>query len=207
VPNVSVGTKNPVLTESIRAYKTVHTTQGDTVMAIKKRIDNPFDDINIMPLMNIIMLLIPFLIMSAEFLTIGIINVDAPRINPGPVPPPPGPTEQQLNLTISVTQRGITLITRGDQISQGCDLSEEAMNSPHKQLPTIPKIDDKHDYIKFHECLSKIKKVFPNEQRAIIMAEPKIKYQTIVEILDYSREINRGKNDLFPKVVLSAGVI
>jgi biopolymer transport protein ExbD len=178
-------------------------------MALKKRLSEQFDDINIMPLMNIIMLLIPFLIMSAEFITIGIIEVTAPRLNTGETTQsePDKEKEKPLNLTISVTGRGYTLITRGDQISQGCDISPEAMNAPEKKLPTVPKIDDKYDNLKLRECLAKIKKVFPDEKRVIIMAEPKIQYQVIIEIMDHSRELSIGKDDLFPQVVLSAGVI
>lgn len=46
----------------------------------KPRLEEEVSPINIMPLMNIIMLLIPFLIMSTEFIKLGVINVTAPKI-------------------------------------------------------------------------------------------------------------------------------
>lgn len=177
-------------------------------MARKKiRLEEEFGDVNITPLMNIVMLLIPFLIMSAEFIRIGIINVNAPKLQgPSTQSEPTKKTKKPLNLTVSVTSRGYTLITRGNKIPQGCDLSKESMNAPQKKLPTVAKIDDKYDNKKLNDCLSKIKKLFPAEQRVIIMAEPKIQYRVIVNVMDHSRT-TKDEKELFPDVVLSAGVI
>lgn len=178
-------------------------------MARKRSVEEQFEEINIMPLMNIIMLLIPFLIMSAEFIRLGVINVSAPKMNTGEPQQsePEKDKKKPLNLTISVTSRGFTLITRGSKISQGCDMSPQAMQDPQKKLPTIRKIEEKYDYKQLQECLHKIKKLFPDERRVIIMSEPKIQYNVVVEIMDHSREKDVGKSDLFPEVVLSAGVI
>lgn len=179
-------------------------------MARKKlNIDDAVSDLNIMPLMNIIMLLIPFLIMSAEFIKIGVINVSAPKMNTGEPQQsePEKDKKKPLNLTISVTSQGFTLITRGSKISQGCDMSPQAMQDPQKKLPTVRKIEEKYDYKQLQECLGKIKKLFPDEKRVIIMSEPKIQYSVVISIMDHSREKEVGKDDLFPEVVLSAGVI
>jgi len=179
-------------------------------MAKKKlAAEEEFEELNIMPLMNIIMLLIPFLIMSAEFIKIGVINVSAPKMNTGEPQQetPQKKKKKPLNLTISVTSRGFTLITRGSKISQGCDMSAAAMQNPQKKLPTVRKLEDKYDYKKLRGCLSKIKKLFPDESRVIIMSEPKIQYKVVIGIMDHSREKEAGKSDLFPEVVLSAGVI
>lgn len=178
-------------------------------MARKFTVDDKAEETNILPLMNIVMLLIPFLLMSAEFIKLGVINVSAPKMNTGEPQQsePEKDKKKPLNLTISVTSQGFTLITRGSKISQGCDMSPQAMQDPQKKLPTIRKIEEKYDYKQLQECLSKIKKSFPDEQRVIIMSEPKIQYSVVINIMDHSREKDVGKNDLFPEVVLSAGVI
>ena len=62
-----------------------------------------FEDINIMPLMNIIMLLIPFLIISAEFITIGVINVSAPKMSTGePTQSEPLRFRNEANVSLSL---------------------------------------------------------------------------------------------------------
>jgi len=170
--------------------------------------------INIMPLMNIIMLLIPFLIMSTEFIKLGVINVTAPKLGQGSSSqksPDDKPKKPPLNLTVSVTEKGLTLITRGDKISEGCILKQAA---GEKKLPTIKKIGNKYNYPSLTECLDKIKKLFPNEKRLIIMAEPEIKFKVIVYLMDASRTSKQfpqnpkeNKEGLFPEVILSAGVL
>jgi biopolymer transport protein ExbD len=178
-------------------------------MGKKKVIIEDADELNIMPLMNIIMLLIPFLIMSTEFIKIGVINVSAPKLNNASTPQttPQKKPKKLLNLTISVTRKGFRLLTRGNQIPDGCDISPSALQGKNKDKPTIAKVDGKYNVISLKKCLFKIKKEFPDEKRVIIMAEPEIKYTTISTVLDSSREKASGKSDLFPEVVLSAGVI
>lgn len=174
----------------------------------KKELEE-MEDINIMPLMNIIMLLIPFLILSMEFVKIGVIDVTAPKLNNSATPSstPDKKPKKLLNLTISVTRKGFRLLTRGNQIPEGCDISPNALNGKDKTKPTIAKTDGKFNLIALKKCLVKIKKEFPDEKRVIIMAEPEVKFTSIVKVMDSSREKTVGKRDLFPEVVLSAGVI
>lgn len=178
-------------------------------MARKKAVIEDMEEINIMPLMNIIMLLIPFLIMSTEFIKIGVINVSAPKLNnsTSTQSEPPKPKKKLLNLTISVTRKGFRLLTRGNQIPEGCDITPAALQANDKTKPTIAKAGGKYNLISLKKCLVKIKKEFPDEKRVIIMAEPEIKYETIIRVMDSSREKVKAKADLFPEVVLSAGVI
>jgi biopolymer transport protein ExbD len=184
------------------------------------------EPINIMPLMNIIMLLIPFLIMSMEFIKIGTIHVTAPKLGAGRSSSDEAkkkPEKPPLNLTISVTDKGLTLITRGNKIPRGCDLSPAAMKATDKRLPTIKKDGKTYNFTSLRACLSKIKNLFSHEKRVIIMAEPEIPYKFIVSIMDSSRSSKKfprecqeqqgivacksGKDGMFPQVVLSAGVI
>ncbi len=180
----------------------------------RKRIADEFEEINIMPLMNIIMLLIPFLILSVEFFKFGVINVSAPKLASGESSQsePNKNNKPKLNLTVSVTKKGFTILTRGTKITQGCKLD----HTGEPKLPTIPKIKDKYDFKALHSCLLEIKKPVQDEKRIIIMSEPTIKYETIVDVMDYSRCKEVGKkdcmstpdpnDDLFPEVVLSVGI-
>lgn len=182
----------------------------------KIRDEEKIEDINIMPLMNIVMLLIPFLLMSTEFIKIGVVNVVAPKIGGSTASAPEEqkkPEKPPLNLTVSITDKGLTLITRGDKIPEGCDL--DALKQPgEKKLPTMKKIGNNHNYIALTQCLDRIKKLFSDEKRIILMAEPEIKFEVIVALMDASRESTAfpidpkaNKDGLFPEVILSAGVL
>ena len=183
----------------------------------RPRLPDPIEPINIMPLMNIIMLLIPFLIMSTEFIKLGVINVTAPKIGSSSSDqkqPEKKPEKPPLNLTVSVTDKGMTLITRGDKQFRKDARSTSKREAP-KKLPTIKKNDqNKHNFRELTDCLNKIKKLFPEEKRIIIMAEPEIKYEVIISLMDSSRtskeypeNIKESKEGLFPEVILSAGVL
>jgi biopolymer transport protein ExbD len=181
----------------------------------KPRVPEDTPPMNIMPLMNIIMLLIPFLIMSTEFIKLGVINVTAPKMGSASTQSKPKEDlkKKPLNLTVSVTDKGLTLITRNAKIPEGCDLS--SLNKPgEKKLPTIKKVGSKYNFDSLTTCLDTIKKLSQDEKQIIIMAEPEIKFDVIVSIMDASRSSNKfpqnqkeGKEGLFPQVILSAGVL
>ena len=185
-------------------------------MARKPRLPEEVKDVNIMPLMNIIMLLIPFLIMSTEFIKIGLINVSAPKIGgaPSQANNPNKPKKKALNLTVQVSKKGLTVMAMNEKLPQGCNLAD--LKTPGaKKFPTVKKsANNKHNYKALTKCLVKIKKAYPDEARLIIMADPEIPYYVIVKLMDSSREspdaksvTKKERDNLFPEVVISAGVV
>lgn len=166
------------------------------------------EEINMMPLMNIIMLLIPFLLMSAQFIDIGVINAALPRQmdNGGTPPPTPPKVKKDLKLTLAVTPKGLTLITRAGHLDPGCasGQSELQYRSPSKG-PTFPVANGKYNFKAAQQCLVRLKRIFKSEKRIILMISPKVEYQAVVSAMDSSRRSKDGKL-LFPEVVFSPGV-
>ncbi len=67
--------------------------------------------LNLLPFMNLMTLLIPFLLLSASFITIAVIDSSLPAIG---APQPKDKTEEEekeppLNLQIGITEEGFTL--------------------------------------------------------------------------------------------------
>jgi len=185
-------------------------------MARKPRIPEEVKDVNIMPLMNIIMLLIPFLIMSTEFIKIGLINVAAPKIGgaPSQADNQNKPKKKPLNLTVQGSEKGLTVMAYNQKMPQGCNLAD-LKNPGVKKFPTIKKNENnKHNYKELTKCLVKIKSQNLDEARLIIMADPEIPYHVIIKLMDASREspdaktiTKKERDNLFPEVVISAGVV
>jgi len=183
-------------------------------MARKKRkTGSDFEEINLKPAMNLILILIPLLLTSMEAVKIAVVNVATPNIGPSSqvTPPTDNPEDKPLKLTIALTDRGITVFAR-DQVIE---------NKDDPLGPTIPKIDGQeedengkmvnarvYNYSKLVEIISDIKDANPTEENIIISAEPNIKYESIMNVMDTTREKKDGekKRKLFPNVVLSAGV-
>lgn len=155
--------------------------------------------LNLTPVMNLIIILIPALLISAAFVQIAVINVSAPQIGSGVAEEKPQEeNEKKLNLTIAVTDQGFTVAGTGAVLGGG--------ESGDEAGPTIPKTPDgEYDYEALTAKLAEIKDAFPDEEQVIINAEPDIKYEILVKVMDASRETPDNRL-LFPKVVLSAGV-
>ena len=155
------------------------------------------EDLNLIPIMNLIVILIPALLLTAAFVQIAVINVSAPQIGSGVAQAPPKDKTKQLNLTIAVTDKGFTLAGVGAVLGGG--------DKGQADGPTIPKKGDgTYDYDGLTKKLAQIKDSFPDETKVIINAEPAIQYDVIVKVMDASREAN-GRT-LFPDVILSAGI-
>jgi biopolymer transport protein ExbD len=146
---------------------------------------------DLIPVMNLVCLLIPFLLLTATFVQYAVIHVTSPRFVPGPgqVETDPG-----LDLTVLVTDEGFTLSTRGRTLGTG---------------PTVPVVHGPgragHDYASLTARLRQIKDDNEGESRINIGAERNIDYDIVVKVMDATRE--DGSGELFPDVVLLAGVI
>ena len=66
--------------------------------------------LNLLPFMNLMTLLIPFLLMSAQFVTLAVIDSSLPAIgNPDPAKEKKEDEKPPLNLTVGITEEGFTV--------------------------------------------------------------------------------------------------
>jgi biopolymer transport protein ExbD len=90
-------------------------------------------EINLKPIMNLLMILIPCLLISMVFVEITVINVSAPAIGqPDPSSAPTKPEKPPLNLTVTITDKGYTVAGAGGV------LEAEAEAGAEKKGPSIP---------------------------------------------------------------------
>lgn len=160
---------------------------------------------NLTPVMNLMVVLIPLLLSSAEFIKIAILELNLPPAA-GPVQETlqkPQEKTRTLDLTVSVTNEGFYIS------SALAVLRPESGDGP--SIPMRP--DGTYDFEALSQKLLEIKQSaegkFPDSQTIIIQAEPVIDYQTLVSAMDAARaiKIDNRKITLFPQVSLSAGII
>ena len=92
-------------------------------MARKKRKAEEEVELNLAPIMNLVMILIPLLLLSVVFETMGVVNVSAPKLSVGPATEEPQPDEKPpLQLTIGISTSGFTIAGEGSKLPplQGC---------------------------------------------------------------------------------------
>ncbi len=152
--------------------------------------------LNVIPVMNLFIILIPALLLMASFLQLAVINVAAPQIGAGdPRDREDEDDQPPLNLTITVMERGFTIA------GSGAVLPGEGEEGG----PTIPMLPTgEYDYDALTRQLVELKDNFPDEEQVIINAEDDIPYSTLIRVMDASREVD-GRL-LFHQVVLSAGI-
>lgn len=171
----------------------------------KRRPDAVEPELNLTPIMNLMVVLIPLLLTSAEFVKLGIIELNLPPAagaTMASVTKMPQEMEKKLDLTVTVTDQGFYIAS-----------SAAVALGQNGQGPTIPKEADGYDFKKLSDYLYKIKRkadgIFKDSNRIIILAEPSIKYQTVISTMDASRsvEVDGKFKPLFPDVSLGATVL
>ncbi len=144
-------------------------------------------ELNITAFMNLMVILVPFLLITAVFSRMAILELNLPGSSTEPVEP----QDQVFQLEVIVR---IDKIEVGDR-NQGL-------------LGIYPNTDDGYDYAAVANKLSELKARYPEKTDASILLEQDIAYDTLVQIMDTVRlaeEVDKEqgsikRSDLFPDI-------
>lgn len=127
-----------------------------------------YGELNIIPVMNVFVVLIPFLLLTAVFVRIAVIEMSLPTVG--------GEKGEQLpNQEIVITI--IAIEEEGFRIK-----------SSQAKYPPIKKRDGEYDYDALASTLRRIKGRNPHLEDIIISPDPNIKYEIIIKVMDQCRE-------------------
>jgi len=147
-------------------------------------------EIDLTPYMNLLVVLAPFLLITAVFTRLAVLEIY--------LPPPasaelmsklPSP-EEQLVLTISITEKGL-VVANGNKI-----------------ISFVQPTSKGHDLQTLSTVLQQIKARFPTVDNAIILSKPDIAYDELVQVMDATRValvVSDGRKtsySLFPNISL-----
>ena len=131
--------------------------------------------------LNLMVVLIPFLLISAVFSRVTIMELSVPTSSGGS--------------TVNTPNFAIEVIVRkaGLEIANG--FSVEA---------AIPKKDDQYDMEMLTEMLMRLKAKFPEKEDATVLMEPEIEYDYLIQIMDAVRgaEVQVEGSDEVEKMIL-----
>lgn len=142
-------------------------------------------ELNITAFMNLMVILVPFLLITAVFSRLAILELNLPSSSTEPA------EQQELVFQLEV-------IVRDSRIEVG-DRNVGA-------LGIYPKEDGGYDFDALSTKLAEIKQQYPEKTDASILLEPDISYDTLVQIMDRVRveevvqEDAIVRNDLFPDI-------
>ena len=155
---------------------------------------------NLTPVMNLMVVMIPLLLSSAQFIKLSVIELNLPPATGAAQVEEPKETELKLDLAVTITDKGFFL-------------SSAAAIMRTEKGPSIPKLNGNYDFDQLSQKLYEIKQKatgrFTDTESIIIQAEPLVDYQSLVSTMDASRSIKvEGKEiRLFPRLALSVAVL
>ncbi len=110
-------------------------------MPRKRKFDVEIDEVNLMPIMGLMVVLIPMVLLITVFVRLGVINVSAPKIGIGSAKEMADDDKKPLNLTVGISTKGYTIAATGGVLPGEEPKAEgEAEGGEEKQGPTIPTV-------------------------------------------------------------------
>jgi biopolymer transport protein ExbD len=145
------------------------------------------NDLNIVPMLDVMVILTFFLIFTAVFSKTSVVELNLP--GPGAQPPPPVPT---LELEVILRKAGLEVADRNVGV-----------------LETIPlTVTGFQDIPRLSEYLVGVKAKFPDKANATLLVSDEVDYDTIVQVMDAMRvrqDVDGTKvttTSLFPQISL-----
>ena len=151
--------------------------------------DKETPDVDVTTFLNLMVVLIPFLLVTAVFSRITVMELNLPTSAGGQIVNKPAVT--------------IEVIVRKTRLEIG---------DSKKVVVTIPMLDNKYDLGKLSESLMEIKKTYSDKLDATVLVEPDIKYDDVIHVMDAVRgiQIKQAEGEpvkriaLFPEITIGA---
>lgn len=139
-------------------------------------------DLDMTTFMNLMVVLVPFLLITAVFSRITIVELDLPSARGA------APTEPTFRVEVVVREAGLEIMD-GTQV-----------------IAAIPNVAGGYDLPKLSEYLVEIKREYPAKQDASVLLEPDIEYDHLIQVMDTVRSVETrdggqpGRADLFTAI-------
>ena len=150
----------------------------------KRRRGNDYD-IDVTTFLNLMVVLIPFLLITAVFSRLTIVELDLPSNASGAVP-----QQESFRIEVIVREAGI-------EISNGTVV-----------IATVPKKDDDYDLETLSEMMVALKQEYPEIDTASVLMEAFIPYDYLIRVMDIVRtvEVPTGVEDEYELYALFSDI-
>lgn len=122
-------------------------------------------DIDTTTFMNLMVVLVPFLLITAVFSRITIVELDLPSARSS------APAEPTFRVEVVVREQGLEIMD-GSQV-----------------IAAIPKVDGAYDLSALSDYLVAIKQEYPDKEDASVLLEPQIEYDHLIQVMDAVRSV------------------
>jgi biopolymer transport protein ExbD len=146
-----------------------------------KRRTREAPELDITTFLNLMVVLVPFLLISAVFSRVTILELSVPTAAGGAALAQP-----DFSIEVIVRKAGLELANGSSVVA------------------AIPKKDDQYDLKKLSEMLSRLKADYPQKDDATVLMEPQIEYDHLIQVMDTVRgvEVRDAESEEIQKTVL-----
>lgn len=137
-------------------------------------------ELDVTPVMNLFMVLIPFLVSMAVFTHLAVIDFSLPPAQSEEASQ--GGESKELDISIVVTNKGFRIVGTG------------------KKLDVVPRMRGNYQYDRLRMLLKAIKFQYPSQRSVVLVLEGDVLYDDIVKFMDVCRESQ------FPDIGLSGSI-
>ena len=144
-------------------------------------------ELNIATFMNLMVILVPFLLITAVFSRLAVVELNLPTSESQAA----DETPPKLSLEIIVRQNVISVGDRNAGL-----------------LTRLPTVDGDYDYDGLTEYLKRVKAKFPEKLDAALLLERDVSYDVLVQVMDavrvYEAEVDGDlvRAELFPEIAI-----
>ena len=132
----------------------------------KRRTKGGAHEIDVTTFLNLMVVLVPFLLITAVFSRLTIVELNLPS-SAG------GPANKENNFRVEVIVRDAGMeITNGTQM-----------------IASIPKKDDQYDFQTLSDFMVELKREYPDHDAASVLMEAQIPYDYLIQVMDIVRSI------------------
>lgn len=123
-------------------------------------------ELDITTFLNLMVVLVPFLLITAVFSRVTILELNLPTSAGSSQP-----DKIKLSVEVIVREKGLE-VGNGRQV-----------------IARFPKVEEKYDLKRLSDYLLRIKKKYPDKTDAMVLMEPDIEYENLVHVMDAVRAI------------------
>ena len=173
----------------------------------KKGIDDKLEDLNLVPIMNLVVCLIPMVLLGTALVKIGVVNVNAPNFGMGKSSDEQEDEKKPLNLTLMMGEKGLMIkasvpLNAIIKPTDGVEVSESGITikevEPFRMVDvevgkneTVKKPFYHFNYPVLYSLMAQIKdgvkEQYPNETVIKLAVDSNIPVKHVIEAMDSIR--------------------
>jgi len=162
-------------------------------------------EIDMVPVMNMFLVLIPFLLMSSNFLHLKAINTSVPVKSATSIVEDKKVSDIEITAIVEIKSKSIKLSATAESLSEA-ELKKFDVTFATSKTRSNEKanVGTQYPLADLSLVLQEIKTKYPKSNTVILIPSENVLYDTIVKTMDAARRLNDEM--LFPNVVLSGAV-